>query len=1082
MYVARIAGATSEIWQLFIADSSSTTGGGLTGLTNATSGLTAYYHRDTDTTATAISIVSMTSGTFTSGGFKEVDPTNMPGVYEFCPPNAAITTGAKNCIILLKGAANMAPLPILVDLDAQVDVRAYVGTVISAPATAGIPDVNIKAINNVTAATPGASGGVLISGSNSGTTTFGALTVTGTLTASDGFVVNRSTSNATAVTFTGNGTGNGLICISGSGAAGDGAQFTSNATNGNGQSNTGKGTGAGSLKTGGATGPADKLVGGSTSGDGTIVTVTSGHGYNIVATGTAKDALHLVGAAAATTNAAGHGINTVGGASSTSAGGIAGVGLNTLGGAGSASTNGAGDGAIFTGGGTTTVSGGSGMTLTHTGSKNDFNATSTPLTLAKTTNITGFNDIAATAIVSSGAITTSSGAVSTVTTVTNQLTAAAIATGVWTDTTPGDFTTSLSVGKSIMNGVSLGTGLTVAAVSGAVGSVTGAVGSVTAAVSVTGDLSSTMKTSVGVAVWDLATSGHTTSGTFGAAMSAAGAAGDPWSTSLPGSYGVGTAGNIVGNRIDAAITSRMATFTLPSNFSALSISAGGKINGVVLVDTLTTYTNNVPQTGDSYADVSSGTFGLSALGNSIGAIASALIASAGNLCQTGSTSSTIKLNASESSTSDFFKGCWATIAGGTGQGQAPRLITAYNGGSKVASVIPAWNITPDSSSQYTIVGRAGVDVEQWGAAAVTGMPMPTYSQPTGFLTTTFSTTVGTSTYAGGAVASVTAPVTLSQSFPVNFGNMSINSSGQLDIAKVNGSTTAAITLMTIYGQGAFLGSVSGSTSTTQFADSTLGFSTDSVIVGRTIQFLTGTLVGSFATIVGYSHTTKVVSVWPPLATSPNNADTYIIMPGGALVDFTPVMKTSLNNSTPTIQIESTSFTGASDVDVSSGKVAENFFRFWGNGDQTATNNGADALGYLNTLPNLQTMLQSSGSDYQFTEDALAEAPAGGGGGGSGDWTTTEKNQIRNRLGIDGAAASPSAVPTLVDAALDKANGVETGVSLRTYLRRSGAVLFNKRTGAGSRNQKFRDAADTKDRISANLDAAGNRTGITYDDS
>lgn len=69
----------------------------------------------------------------------------------------------------------------------------------------------------------------------------------------------------------------------------------------------------------------------------------------------------------------------------------------------------------------------------------------------------------------------------------NTLTAAAtaadfgaeMATAVWTDTTAGDFTVAASVGKSVMNGVSLGTGLTVAAVSGAVGSVTGAVGSVT---------------------------------------------------------------------------------------------------------------------------------------------------------------------------------------------------------------------------------------------------------------------------------------------------------------------------------------------------------------------------------------------------------------------------------------------------------------------------------------------------------------------------------------------------------------------------------------------------------------------------
>ena len=41
------------------------------------------------------------------------------------------------------------------------------------------------------------------------------------------------------------------------------------------------------------------------------------------------------------------------------------------------------------------------------------------------------------------------------------LTGAQIATAVWTDTTAGDFTTALSVGKSVMNGVALGTGLTI---------------------------------------------------------------------------------------------------------------------------------------------------------------------------------------------------------------------------------------------------------------------------------------------------------------------------------------------------------------------------------------------------------------------------------------------------------------------------------------------------------------------------------------------------------------------------------------------------------------------------------------------
>lgn len=48
------------------------------------------------------------------------------------------------------------------------------------------------------------------------------------------------------------------------------------------------------------------------------------------------------------------------------------------------------------------------------------------------------------------------------------LTAAQIATGVWTDTTAADFTTALSIGKSVMNGVALGTGLTVNSITGGV--------------------------------------------------------------------------------------------------------------------------------------------------------------------------------------------------------------------------------------------------------------------------------------------------------------------------------------------------------------------------------------------------------------------------------------------------------------------------------------------------------------------------------------------------------------------------------------------------------------------------------------
>lgn len=135
MKLLRYAGATSEIWQIFIANSSSTTGAGLTGLVFNSGSLTAYYHRDTDTSSTVINLVTMTVGTFTSSGFKEIDSTNMPGWYQFCPPNAALQPGAKSCVFHLQGASNMAPLAIEVQLADEAFGVIDSGTLQAATAT-----------------------------------------------------------------------------------------------------------------------------------------------------------------------------------------------------------------------------------------------------------------------------------------------------------------------------------------------------------------------------------------------------------------------------------------------------------------------------------------------------------------------------------------------------------------------------------------------------------------------------------------------------------------------------------------------------------------------------------------------------------------------------------------------------------------------------------------------------------------------------------------------------------------------------------------------------------------------------------
>lgn len=116
--LSRVVGSTSQILEIFVQDSSSTAGAGLAGLAFGTSGLTGYYKRNTASSSTAITLATATVGTWATGGFKEVDATHMPGVYEFDPPNAALASGADSVVFYLFGAANMAPVVLEVELTA----------------------------------------------------------------------------------------------------------------------------------------------------------------------------------------------------------------------------------------------------------------------------------------------------------------------------------------------------------------------------------------------------------------------------------------------------------------------------------------------------------------------------------------------------------------------------------------------------------------------------------------------------------------------------------------------------------------------------------------------------------------------------------------------------------------------------------------------------------------------------------------------------------------------------------------------------------------------------------------------------
>lgn len=123
-------GSPSVSLIVFISDSTSAEGLGKTGLTYSSSGLTCYYARP-GAIAQSVTLAYLASPTaaWVSGGFVEISAANMPGLYRFDVPPAAITTGARSVVVMLKGATGMSPVLLEIDLRAEIDVRYWKGTV-----------------------------------------------------------------------------------------------------------------------------------------------------------------------------------------------------------------------------------------------------------------------------------------------------------------------------------------------------------------------------------------------------------------------------------------------------------------------------------------------------------------------------------------------------------------------------------------------------------------------------------------------------------------------------------------------------------------------------------------------------------------------------------------------------------------------------------------------------------------------------------------------------------------------------------------------------------------------------------------
>ena len=109
---------TSNVIRVKLMDSTSTTGGGLTGLTSSSSGLKVAVIGISASSPTTYTAAGSTIDTIATLGtwaapttnhcrFKEIDATNMPGVYELQFSDTVFSSYA-SVIISISGATNLA--------------------------------------------------------------------------------------------------------------------------------------------------------------------------------------------------------------------------------------------------------------------------------------------------------------------------------------------------------------------------------------------------------------------------------------------------------------------------------------------------------------------------------------------------------------------------------------------------------------------------------------------------------------------------------------------------------------------------------------------------------------------------------------------------------------------------------------------------------------------------------------------------------------------------------------------------------------------------------------------------------------
>ncbi len=307
---------------------------------------------------------------------------------------------------------------------------------------------------------------------------------------------------------------------------------------------------------------------------------------------------------------------------------------------------------------------------------------------------------------------------------------------IWDELTTGHTTTG-SYGKLLTDNIDAAISSRSTYSGGAVASVTGNVGG-----TVNG-LTATAKTDVENAVWEAAASSHNNAGTMGNKLNSAG---DPWNTALPGSYGAGTAGYILGTNLNATVGSR-STLTAANVWDT-------DLSGYSTANLAGTLLKGAGSAGDPWSTTIPGAYGAGTAGYIVGNNLNATVASR-----------------SSHSASDVWAVGTRTVTGGTVSNVTNGVTVLTNNDKTGYSLTQAF---PTNFSALSIDVSGRMDLGKWVGNAPNAL-------------------ISGRVDSNAQVVGDKSGYSLIQSFPSNFSSLAITAGGAVTVGTNNDKTGYALT-------------------------------------------------------------------------------------------------------------------------------------------------------------------------------------------------------------------------------------------------------------------------------------------------